>query len=112
MGELEVRQFLMYLVETKKAGPATRKMYVAGIKFLYEVTLRRPEVVAGMATRHKFEALRERPLMEDDGVDAVINVLTYLRRKHPRIKRVAQELRYFRKNRKRMRYAEWRAKGS
>jgi len=48
MGELEVRQFLMYLVETKKATPATRKMYVAGIKFLYEVTLRRPEVVAGI----------------------------------------------------------------
>lgn len=48
MGELEVRQFLMYLVETKKASPATRKLYVAGIKFLYEVTLRRPEVVAGI----------------------------------------------------------------
>lgn len=48
MGELEVRQFLMYLVETRKATPATRKMYVAGIKFLYEVTLRRPEVVAGI----------------------------------------------------------------
>ncbi len=48
MGELEVRQFLMYLVGTKKAGPATRKMYVAGIKFLYEVTLRRPEVVAAI----------------------------------------------------------------
>ena len=64
------------------------------------------------ATRHKFEALRERLLMEDDGVDAVINALTYLRRKHPRIQRVAQELRYFRKNRKRMRYAEWRRQGS
>lgn len=64
-----------------------------------------------MATRHKFEALRERLLMEDDGVDAVINALTYLRRKHPRIKRVTQELRYFRKNRKRMRYAEWKRQG-
>ena len=48
MGELEIRQFLMHLVETKKAGPATRKMHVAGIKFLYEVTLRRPEVVAAI----------------------------------------------------------------
>jgi site-specific recombinase XerD len=48
MGELEVRQFLMHLVESKKASPATRKMYVAGIKFLYEVTLRRPDVVAGI----------------------------------------------------------------
>jgi integrase/recombinase XerD len=48
MGELEVRQFLMHLVETKKASPASRKMYVAGIKFLYQVTLRRPEVVASI----------------------------------------------------------------
>jgi site-specific recombinase XerD len=48
MGELEVRQFLMHLVETKKASPASRKMHVAGIKFLYEVTLRRPEVVASI----------------------------------------------------------------
>jgi integrase/recombinase XerD len=48
MGELEIRQFLMHLVETKKAGAARRKMYVAGIKFLYEVTLRRPEVVASI----------------------------------------------------------------
>jgi len=48
MGELEIRQFLMHLLETRKAGPATRKMHIAGIKFLYEVTLRRPEVVASI----------------------------------------------------------------
>jgi integrase/recombinase XerD len=48
MGELEIRQFLMFLVETKKVGPATRKMHVAAIKFLYGVTLRRPEVVAAI----------------------------------------------------------------
>lgn len=48
MGELEIRQFLMHLVETKKASPASRKMHVAGIKFLYEVTLRRPEIVASI----------------------------------------------------------------
>jgi site-specific recombinase XerD len=48
MGELEVRQFLMHLVEKKKASPASRKMHVAAIKFLYEVTLRRREVVAAI----------------------------------------------------------------
>lgn len=48
MGELEIRQFLMHLVETKRASAASRKMHVAGIKFLYEVTLRRPEVVASI----------------------------------------------------------------
>lgn len=48
MGELEIRQFLMHLVEKKKATPARRKMHVAAIKFLYTVTLRRPEVVAAI----------------------------------------------------------------
>jgi hypothetical protein len=63
------------------------------------------------ATRHKFELLRERLLTEDRGVDAVINALQYLRTKHPRIKKVATVLRYYRKNRHRMRYAQWKAEG-
>ncbi len=62
-------------------------------------------------TRHKFELLRHRLLMEDEGAQAVINSLEYLRRKNPRIKRVAQVLAYFRKNKHRMRYAEWKRDG-
>jgi integrase/recombinase XerD len=46
MGEREVRQFLLHLVLEKKAGAALQKMHVAGIKFLYAQTLRRPDVVA------------------------------------------------------------------
>lgn len=46
MGELEIREFLMHLVETRKVSAAHRKMHVAAIKFLYQVTLRKPEVVA------------------------------------------------------------------
>ncbi|MBK6514528.1 MAG: hypothetical protein IPG04_10525 [Polyangiaceae bacterium] len=63
------------------------------------------------ATRHKFELLRERLLTEDDGAQAVIRALDYLRRKHPRIQRVGQVVRYFRKNKARMRYAEWKRAG-
>lgn len=63
------------------------------------------------ATRHKFEKLRERLLTEDDGASSVIHALAYLHRKHPRLSRVGQVLRYFRKNRKRMRYAEWKRAG-
>jgi site-specific recombinase XerD len=48
MGELEIRQYLMHLVEKKHASPATRKMHIAGIRFLYEVTLGRPEAVAAI----------------------------------------------------------------
>ena len=41
----------------------------------------------------------------------MINALAYLRRTHPRIKRVEQVLRYFRTNKARMRYAEWKRGG-
>lgn len=64
-----------------------------------------------IATRHKFEALRERLLNEDDGAKAVVAALAHLKRKHPRLKRVAQVLAYFRKNKHRMRYAEWKRQG-
>jgi hypothetical protein len=63
------------------------------------------------ATRHKFEALRERLLHDDNGAEAVIQALIYLRRKHPKMTRIGQVLRYFRKNKKRMRYAEWKRQG-
>jgi site-specific recombinase XerD len=46
IGEEEVRTFLVHLVEVKKVSASVRKMYVAGLKFLYRVTLNRPEVVA------------------------------------------------------------------
>ncbi len=62
-------------------------------------------------TRHQFEYWRERLLTEDDGARAVIEGLTYLRRKHPRIEKVAKVLAYFKKNKKRMRYAEWQRDG-
>lgn len=62
-------------------------------------------------TRHKFEYWRERLLMEDDGVRAVIGGLEYLKRKHPKIIKVAKVLNYFRKNKSRMRYAEWKRAG-
>jgi site-specific recombinase XerD len=48
LGEAEVREFLLYLVNEKKAGSATQHMYVAAIKFLYATTLQQPEVVANI----------------------------------------------------------------
>lgn len=44
MGEPEVRAFLMHLLEEKGARPASHKMAVAALRFLYSVTLGRPEV--------------------------------------------------------------------
>jgi integrase/recombinase XerD len=45
LGEREVRGFLLHLVRVKKASPFVHKMYVAAVRFLYAITLRRPEVV-------------------------------------------------------------------
>jgi site-specific recombinase XerD len=46
MGEAEIRDYLLFLALERKVGPATRKMHLAAVKFLYGVTLARPEVVA------------------------------------------------------------------
>jgi hypothetical protein len=64
-----------------------------------------------LKTRHQFEYWRERLLTEDDGARAVIEGLAYLRRKHPKIEKVAKVLSYFRRNKARMRYAEWKREG-
>jgi site-specific recombinase XerD len=45
MGEQEIRSFLLHLVRDRKASPATLGMYVNALKFLYNITLKRPEAV-------------------------------------------------------------------
>lgn len=49
MGEKEVRGFLLHLIRDRKISPATLDMYVNALKFLYNVTLKRPEAVQGLA---------------------------------------------------------------
>ena len=44
MGEAEVRQFLLHLAQERRVSPANHKMHVAAIRFLYGVTLGRPEL--------------------------------------------------------------------
>jgi hypothetical protein len=61
--------------------------------------------------RKRFAALRFVLLEEADGAEKVIRALDYLHRKHPRSARVTKELAYFRNNRHRMRYREFKAEG-
>lgn len=61
--------------------------------------------------RRRFNDLRHVLLEEQSGVASIIRALDYLRRKHPRVRRVATELAYFRKHKKRMSYAELREAG-
>jgi site-specific recombinase XerD len=48
LDERDVRRFLLHLVLERRVGAATQKMHIAGIKFLYEHTLGRPEVVVAI----------------------------------------------------------------
>lgn len=48
LGESHVREFMLYLKEQQKLQGSTQRMYFAAIRFLYQVTLKRPEVVAGI----------------------------------------------------------------
>jgi site-specific recombinase XerD len=48
MGIEEVRRFLLHLVEKRKIKPPTQQLYAAALKFLYAVTLGRPEVAVAI----------------------------------------------------------------
>jgi integrase/recombinase XerD len=45
LGREEIEAFILHLLEERKLQPGTVVGYIAAIKFLYSVTLRRPEVV-------------------------------------------------------------------
>lgn len=51
MGAAEIRQFLLYLIRERKVHPATSNVYAGAIKFLYRVTLGRPEQVLSVTQR-------------------------------------------------------------
>ncbi len=47
LGAEDVRAFFVHLIE-QGDSPSVRKMYTAAVRFLYEVTLKSPEVIAGL----------------------------------------------------------------
>ena len=51
MGAPEIRQFFLHLKDTRKVSAATSNVYGGAIRFLYEVTLNRPEEVNGLPRR-------------------------------------------------------------
>ncbi len=48
MGEAEVRKFMLHLTEDRRLAVGTRLQYLGAIKFLYRVTLERPEEVGAI----------------------------------------------------------------
>lgn len=69
MGEAEIRQFLLHLVNERKVSSSTHYVYLAGIKFLFAHTLRRPEEVVQIP----FPRV-ERPLPDIPSVDELEEV--------------------------------------
>jgi hypothetical protein len=59
----------------------------------------------------QFEALRHRLRHEDRGVEKVIRSLLHLRDRFPRRKKLRKELAFFRRNRRRMNYVGFAARG-
>ncbi|MBI4730342.1 MAG: hypothetical protein HY775_12735 [Acidobacteria bacterium] len=62
-------------------------------------------------TRLRFDELSEILRDDEGGIDRVVASLQYLRGKHPRSATIQRELKFFRRNRKRMRYWQFREKG-
>ena len=60
--------------------------------------------------RAQFHKLRHLLLDDPDGVEKVIRALAYQRKRFPRRTRIGEVLRYFRRNRHRMRYADTQAR--
>ena len=60
--------------------------------------------------RAQFHKLRHILLDDHDGVEKVIRALDYQRKRFPRRTRIGEVLRYFRRNRHRMRYADTQAR--
>lgn len=48
LGVADVRRYLLYLIDERHFSPSNMKIHIAAIKFLYNVTLDRPDVVAGV----------------------------------------------------------------
>jgi site-specific recombinase XerD len=46
LGATDVRQYLLYLIHEANRSPSTINVYAAAIRFLFAVTLKRPDVVA------------------------------------------------------------------
>jgi integrase/recombinase XerD len=77
MGRDEVRAYLLYLVEERKLMAGTVKGHLGAIRFLYAVTLGRPEVVAGFAWPRQLRPLPD--ILSGTEVAAVLGAVEGLR---------------------------------
>jgi site-specific recombinase XerD len=72
LGEREIRDFLLALA-FEHASPETLKMHVAGLKFLYGTTLRRPEEIVALPRPKVPHRLPD--ILSDTEVDALLGAV-------------------------------------
>ncbi len=77
LGEREVKQFLMHMVDKEGVSPSTHVVCLAGIKFLYQVTLGRPEVVERIPYPKRPSLLPE--VLSGSEVQKLLGCLTSIR---------------------------------
>ena len=65
LGEQEVRAYLVHLLEVEKVAPNGVRVTIAALKFLYRVTLERPEVVAKIPWPRQPKKLPDVPTREE-----------------------------------------------
>lgn len=65
LGHEDVRVWLLHLIEERQFKSSTVVVYLAAVQFLFEVTLRRPEVVAGLRVARVKAAPRTVPTRDE-----------------------------------------------
>jgi integrase/recombinase XerD len=73
LGERDVRRFLLYLVQERKVSDSSHKMHVAALKFLYAVTLERPEVICAIPWPKVRQKLPD--ILSGSEVDALLDAM-------------------------------------
>ena len=79
MGEQEVRAFLLYLAEEQEAEPCVLKAYLSALKFLYQTTLKRPEVVENIP--HPKMPVKLPLVLSREEVLAIFEAIPYIKHK-------------------------------
>jgi len=77
LGEREVKGFLLHMVEKERISASTQVVCLAGIKFLSETTLKRPEVVAGIPYPKRPSPLPE--VLSGSEVQRLLGCITSIR---------------------------------
>lgn len=73
MGEEDVRAYLVHLVNERKVGPSTLNVCISALKFLFGVTLGRPEVMQSFGRAKKVKKLPE--VLSGTEIEAVLGAI-------------------------------------